>query len=227
MRILALETASPQASVALLADSRPLATAEIRSPRRAAGVLAPTIRQLAADLDWPLSSIELIALTNGPGSFTGLRIGVTTAKLLAYALQADLVALDTLEVVAAQCGGPVERLSVVMDALRGECFSADFKLDELGQPVRLSETVLGRTETWLARLTPETTVTGPGLERLKDALPPAIRLVDRPLWGPTATTVGRLGLARLAAGQRIDPSSLLPRYYRGSYAEDRGPNVHS
>ena len=99
-RILAIESSGRHASVATLwgdADgTRLIGQTLLSGDERTAQVLAPAIQQLLAAADWSPKSVELVAVTVGPGSFTGLRIGVTTAKAFAYAIGAEVLGVNTL-----------------------------------------------------------------------------------------------------------------------------------
>ena len=101
MRILAMDTSGRRAAVAALEDDRVLAECDSPPGVRSAAALAPLIAELLKGVDWQLRRLDLIAVTQGPGSFTGLRIGVTTAKTLAYATGAAVIGVNTLEVIAA------------------------------------------------------------------------------------------------------------------------------
>ncbi|HWC91080.1 MAG TPA: tRNA (adenosine(37)-N6)-threonylcarbamoyltransferase complex dimerization subunit type 1 TsaB, partial [Pirellulales bacterium] len=101
-RVLALETSGLSGSVALLDAGRPLAELPLPVGQRSAQSLVPTIDALVRQLDWRLEQIGLVAVTSGPGSFTSLRIGVSTAKCLAYAWGAEIQGVSTLEVIARQ-----------------------------------------------------------------------------------------------------------------------------
>ncbi len=125
----------------------------------------PTVDRLLAQVGWAAGGLELVAVTEGPGSFTGLRIGVTTAKALAYAAGAQLIGVNTLEVIAQQAE-PLDRpLWAVLDAQRGELFAARFVPAADHQPAGPAEVQVIEREAWLAGLAKSDAVTGPGLAR--------------------------------------------------------------
>jgi tRNA threonylcarbamoyladenosine biosynthesis protein TsaB len=153
--LLALETSGRSGSVALLmaedgdVDPRQNPTActldvEVLDPAYgSAKTLAPAIHKLLARHDLPTSALNAIALIHGPGSFTGLRVGVATAKAMAYALKIPIVAVDGLNVIAHQIATAwantntdphrpplaTQRLMAVVDAYRGQSFCAEFRLE--------------------------------------------------------------------------------------------------
>jgi tRNA threonylcarbamoyladenosine biosynthesis protein TsaB len=141
--------------------------------------------------------------------------------LLAYALGAHVVALDTLEVIAAQASASSDSATAVLDAFRGQVFTADFVRQTDGHMRAVSETQIVDDDTWLANLKPEQTITGPGVGKFDGGLPTTVTVVDPGLWSPTAATVARLGQRQFSAGQRDDVWTLVPKYYRRSAAEEK------
>ena len=221
MRVLALETSTSIGTVATLDGPGLVRQAELPGEKRTAQSLAPAIAALLAAASWTPGQIELVATTRGPGSFTGLRIAVTTAKTLAYATGASLIGLDTLEVIAAQSAEPGPRLHVILDAQRNQLFAARFDRDSSdswlpGGPSRIMD-----IDTWLDQLESPTAATGPGLRRVLDLLPPSVHVVPADRWAPQARTVAQLALDRFLAGRRDDLWQLAPNYCRQSAAEEK------
>ena len=102
MRILALETSSSSGSIAVMEDDRVLGESAFDPGQRTAQSFAPAVRRQLEAVDWLPRDIQLVAVALGPGSFTGLRIGVTAAKTLAYAVGAEVIGANTLKVIAWQ-----------------------------------------------------------------------------------------------------------------------------
>jgi len=220
LRILALETSTLDASVAALEGDRVLGQTILDRTRRTAQSFAPAIDQQLRGVGWRPQDVQLVAVTLGPGSFTGLRVGVTAAKTLAYAVGAEVFGLNTLQVIAGQTPAACSRICAVLDAQRQQLFSADFRRE--GE--RLVETAPTRIEDnapWLGRLTPEIAVTGPGLASLCNKLPPGVVVVDPACWTPRAATVGLAAWLQYQAGTRHDLWTLNPAYYRSSAAEEK------
>jgi tRNA threonylcarbamoyladenosine biosynthesis protein TsaB len=221
LRILSLETSLRQGSVAALVSGNHGAElkAELLLPadERSAQTLLPTVKQLIADCHWQPSDIDLVCVTTGPGSFTGLRIGVTAAKSLAFAVGAKLVGVHTLTALAASVENRPGRLWAILDAQRAELFAACFE----GAIVNNPTTQIISIHDWLAELRPGDRVIGPPLSRLADRLPADVEAVEKKLWQPQAGVVGRLGYDLLLAGQVTDPVQLVPNYYRKSAAEEK------
>lgn len=220
LRILALETSTLDASVAALEGDCVLGQTLLDRQRRTAQVFAPAIDQQLRSVGWRPQDVQLVAVTQGPGSFTGLRVGVTAAKTLAYAVGAEVFAVPTLKVIAWQTPDTVQRICAVLDAQRQQLFSADFQRE--GQLLaEVSGTRIVDIAAWLAGLTPGVAVTGPGLARLQERLPGHVAVVDAACWTPRAATVGRVAHLEYQSGRRHDLWTLNPVYYRSSAAEEK------
>lgn len=196
-----------------------VASIDLAPTLRTARTLAPALAALLEQIGWQPGDVQLVAVTIGPGSFTGLRIAVTTAKMFAYAVGAEVLGVSTLEVIAAQIPGSEGTLiETVLDAQRGELFAARFRREADGVECLREVEIVPRAD-WLAGLEPDTVVAGPVLARLGD-LPASVTAADCTCWEPRAAIVAQLALAHYLAGQREDPYALVPRYYRRSYAEE-------
>lgn len=226
--LLAIETSARTGSVAIVArtgqESTVVAEQALDPTERTARSLHPTIHQLLQQLRLAPGDLHGIAVTVGPGSFTGLRIGVTAAKTLAYATQCPVVALNTLDVVASQSrptGENHRRLWVVMNAERGDLFAACHSLPLAIAPGSEDRTRLVASQAWLAELQMGDLVSGPAATRYADQFPDGVTLSPAESHAPRAAAVGQLGWQWLAAGCTTDPFALLPNYYRTSAAEEK------
>jgi tRNA threonylcarbamoyladenosine biosynthesis protein TsaB len=228
--ILAFDTSGFSGSVAVLDGPRVLAERVLAAQRRSAQTLAPAIAELLAGQGIQPADIGLVAATVGPGSFTGLRVGVTSAKTFAYAVGAEVIGVSTLEALA--CGVPVERLAgqprevqAVLDAQRGELFVGRFRSDANGGLTRLEWDRIIAAEAWLAELPNAAVVTGSGLKRIEDRLPAGVVAVPPELREIQAAIVGRLAWRDYNAGRRDDLWKLAPVYLRPSYAEEKAARI--
>ncbi len=226
-RIVAIETSGRSGSVATLlggADgSRLVGQIVLRGDQRTAQALAPALQLLLKQADWSPQSIELVAVAIGPGSFTGLRIGVTTAKTFAYAVGAEVIGINTLGALAAQAPASAAPLWTILDAQRQELFAAKFLVNDAGRPRAECETFIISQEAWLAGLRPGDRVTGTALGRLAARLPAGVELVPQEFWQPMAAAVGQLAWQAYQTGHRDDVWQLAPKYYRASAAEEKRP----
>jgi tRNA threonylcarbamoyladenosine biosynthesis protein TsaB len=221
VKLLAIETVGRTGSVAALDDDRVVVELTLDAKRRSAQTLAPAIAEVLESAHWQPEDVELVAVAIGPGSFTGLRIGVTTAKTFAYAVGCKIVGVPTLEAIAWRVPRDIAQFSVIIDAERGELFAANFERRADGQPTATSGITIVSANDWLARLAAADVVSGTGLEKLIERLAPGVRSVDRALWAPTAAAVGSAGWRRFLAGERTNVFDLVPQYDRRSAAEER------
>ena len=127
MLLLCLDTATPQVSVAIGADGAVLGEVRLGRGRRHAEHLAPAIEYLCRELDVELAQLSAIAVGLGPGLFTGLRVGVTTAKTMAQALRVPVVGVASLDLVAYPLRHTNRLVAAMLDARRGEVFHARYR----------------------------------------------------------------------------------------------------
>ena len=221
MRILALETTDKAGGVAALDGHNLLACIDLSPQERSAQALAPAIHSLWRDVGWEPGDTQLIAVAVGPGSFTGLRVGITTAKTLAYCLGCEVAGVHTLEVIASQSPAAVDRLHVWLDAQREQVFAATFSCRPGERPVTIAAARILDNDAAAAGLSPGDFVSGPALRKLAAKVPPGVHVVDEEFWRPTATAIGQLALRRYEAGERDDLWKLAPLYLRQSAAEEK------
>ncbi len=225
MRVLSLETSGNSGSVAALEDREVLAELQLPEGARSAQTLVPTIETLLGNLGWKIAQIQLFAVTSGPGSFTSLRIGVSTAKALAYAVGAEIIGVHTLEAIARQVPGEPARVKAVVDAQRDQLFAAELRRTAPGpsgggfQTPWATEVIDNRP--WLDALQVGDVVSGPGLRRLLGRVPAGVVIVEPGLWMPSAGVVGQIGFEQYSAGQRDDVFQLVPQYFRRTAAEEQ------
>lgn len=130
--ILNIDTAVAGASIALSQNDRVLAFASNEAAKESAGWLQPAIRELMAGSGFSLAALDAIAVSAGPGSYTGLRVGMASAKGLCYALNKPLIAISTLEAMAAAAIKQVPEVQwfcPMIDARRMEVFTAIYNRD--------------------------------------------------------------------------------------------------
>jgi tRNA threonylcarbamoyladenosine biosynthesis protein TsaB len=221
MRLLAIDTSHSTGSVAALADGKLLAERELRPGQGTAQSLAPGLKEILAEIGWKPSEVQVIAVTVGPGSFTGLRVGMAAAKTFAYSVGAEIVGIDTLEAIAAAAPAEVQAISVAVDAQRGDVAAGMFARGPDGWFVPTGAEKLIEADAWLHGLPPGSCVAGPVLRKLVDRLPEHVTALDPQFWFPRAGTVAQLAARRFGAGQRDDVWRLLPHYYRRSAAEEK------
>lgn len=220
MPLLALDTSTLRASLALeRGDGRRFAATTDPARRHGRGLL-PALAGLLRDAGIVARDLDAIAVGLGPGSYTGLRVGVTAAKTLAYATGAKLFGLDSLEFFARSAPEAAGRVCAISDAQRGDFHAADFARASPGSPLlRDGPTRIVSAEALAASWAGTVVVTGPGLTRWDRAWPPGVEVYAADEPDPSLL----LDLAReaIAAGSAADPWSLEPFYLRRSAAEDQ------
>src|SRR5689334_18025520 len=210
-RILILETSGRVGQVAVAEGDALRAACRLDEARRHVRDLAPAVRDLLAGQGWRPRDVDAVIVGRGPGSYTGLRVGVMSAKAFAYATGCALVAVETFAVIAAQAPPEAERLDVLADAQQGKVYVQGFTraapadLPQPAAPLRIEPFA-----DWLARREPSAWATGPGLRGHERELPADARVVDPGLWDPRPESLLRLGLARYRAGTRDDVWSVEP-----------------
>lgn len=223
MRILALETSGTGGSAATLEVGGAAHVVRLPPSERSAPGLAPAIRDVLAAAGWQPRDVDVVGITVGPGSFTGLRIGVTTAKTLAFALGADLIGVNTLEVIARQVSVDAQRLWTVLDAHRSQLFVGRF--ESQAEPASTWRAVEGpplmSVDEWIAELKPVDCVAGPVVGRLRDRIAGDVRIAPESTWQPDAATVALITAELYAAGRRDDLWAMVPRYGRLAAAEEK------
>jgi tRNA threonylcarbamoyladenosine biosynthesis protein TsaB len=221
MRVLGIETVGTTGSVALVEGDVVVRELALDPALRSAQSLAPGIDELLRAAQWRPGDVELVAVATGPGSFTGLRIGVTTAKTFAYACGCPAIGVDTMSAIAQRVPAQFARFSVVVDAQRGELFVADFERTAEGELRGRESTRLVDAVQWLGELEPGRVVSGPGLAKWASRAKSDTVLVEAALWSPTAATVALIGARDFAGGRRSSAFELVPEYVRRTAAEEQ------
>lgn len=228
--LLAIESATANASAALLRDGELVELRAAPPERPASEALLPTVLALLGTHDVAVAAIGALAVSIGPGSFTGLRVGIATAKGLAFGAGVRSLPVPTLAALAAKgaWGAPAGRpVIAALDARRGEVYAAGYA----GQG-GLAPPIWGPTVATPAELAPRLAaqrgplrVVGDGVGILEPALRAPlggrVQWIASPDGAPDAGWVGRLGFQMLQAGAAVDVADLAPRYLRRAEAEVR------
>ncbi len=227
MKILAVDTSGFQGSVALSDDRSVIAERQLSAEgRRHAQTLVSEVDVLLKQQSLRPSDINAVAVSIGPGSFTGLRVGVVFAKTFAWANSAKLIAVDTLQAVAQQAGADHSIIRVISDAQRREVFLNEYIWDEaLAVRVPVGDVRLCSVDSLAAEsqtgLDVDSLLTGPGLIKFGAELSENHRLADPLLWNPHAGSVAELASIMIGNDDVADIYTLEPLYIRRSYAEEK------
>ena len=216
--LLAIETATQTASLALWRDGGVVAERWTEAGRPTAESLLPATDALLADAGLALEAVAGFAVSAGPGSFTGLRIGLATVKGLAFGTGRRVAAVPTLEALARDAAGE-GAVAALLDARRGELYAAGF---EGGVAAAWLPEAVYPLADLAARLPEGCRVVGEGLavcvEALVAARGEALRLQPEPA-APPARHVAELGAEAWSRGESADAETLVPRYLRRAEAE--------
>jgi tRNA threonylcarbamoyladenosine biosynthesis protein TsaB len=220
MRILAIDTSTDYLSIAVTDGARTLARFHRKVGRRHSDLLIPTIKRLIKECGLKLKDIEGLSVGIGPGSFTGLRIAVTTAKGLAHALRIPVVTVPTLDAIAANAGRFRGNICPVLDARKGKLYACLYRSD--GKDIKriwkyllltaggLAEKISGKNALLL----------GDGMETVKKT---GIKFSNGiEYWQPRAETIGRLALTDFRNRRFTKPEDLEPLYLYSRECDIKG-----
>lgn len=232
MRVLALDTATSACTVAVTDGENVLAELTLQVPRAHSTRLMPLVAQALEESGLERSQLDLVAAGTGPGSFTGLRIGLATAKGVAFTLDKPCVGVCTLKAMAYGTGAQEGLVVSLLDAKRGEVYAGIYAAGgrdpaawtELVGPSHFS---LDRLSEVLHDLRAEREDRGPvtvcGDVALRCApalgLGEAMRVAPPGALLPRGWAVAMLGAAEAARGRAVPPDALMPLYLRKSEAE--------
>ncbi|HLG20112.1 MAG TPA: tRNA (adenosine(37)-N6)-threonylcarbamoyltransferase complex dimerization subunit type 1 TsaB [Bdellovibrionota bacterium] len=222
MRVLAIDTSSRCGCVGISEDGAPLGELALLSKEAYSASLLPSIEWLLSQLRLTISDIEAFGVTMGPGSFTGLRVGLSTIKGLAWAAKKPVTGLTSLEVLAHNFLQPGIFLAPMLDARKGRVYGAVYRWTD----DRL-ETVVSPRDTEAAQLLRErpgpVVCFGDGARKYKNELEqlksPAIRWIGSEADIPRGLVLARLAHEQLSQGLTVDIHSVEPIYMRPSEAE--------
>ena len=219
MLILGIETATPQVSVAIGGHEGVLGLHEIARGRRHAETLVPAIEFLCHQIDVELDELGCIAVDIGPGLFTGMRVGIATGKALAQALRLPMIGVSSLDLLAFPLRHSDRVIAAVVDAKRGELFSAFYR-QVPGGVQRVTEPVVGKPEDLIADLLArgqEAVCVGGGALRYRAEIAEAVLRVEfaeQYLAHPSAAPLVQLAHAKALREDWVNPWELQQMYLR-------------
>lgn len=148
MNILGIETSSVVASVAISNDEGLLGEITINHPKKHSQKLMPIIKVLFSNLGMTIDDIDLISVANGPGSFTGIRIGLTTAKALAHKNETPIVTVSTLDSLAMNVSNYSGKIISMIDARRRRIFVGEYRIEDK-KLVKLKDSIMTTIDEYL------------------------------------------------------------------------------
>jgi tRNA threonylcarbamoyladenosine biosynthesis protein TsaB len=221
MRILAVETATLAGSAALLEGGQVIGATSLDVAVTHSERLMAMVDRLLQECGWDVEKLDALAVSIGPGSFTGLRVGIATVKGLALTLGLPVAPVPTLDALAHNLPFADAPVCPLLDARKGEVYCAVYRWRE-DRMERQSDYLALPPQVAAERLTPPTIVIGDGvpaclpfLSHLGDGL----RVAPASHSVPSAAVVGLLGSALITSGRAVAGDALQPLYLRPSEAE--------
>lgn len=222
MNILGIDTATMAGSVAVITEQQLIAETTVNTKTTHTERLLPMIDQTLRAASLTIQQIDAIAVASGPGSFTGLRIGVTTAKSLAYSIRKPLVGVPSLDALASQFLYTEVLICPILDARKQEVYTALYRNTE-DHVQRISEYSVIAPQNLLKALHEPTLFLGDGVlayrQQICEVLGNHALFANPALMFPRASLIAKLGVDRLLTGTPDDSYAFTPLYLRKSDAE--------
>jgi tRNA threonylcarbamoyladenosine biosynthesis protein TsaB len=222
MRILAVDTSTLAGGVALIESGQVLCDLRVDVLGSHAPRLLTLIDHALRLSSVTLQSIDVFAASQGPGSFTGLRIGIATLMGLGHALQRQVVGVDSLEALALKAWASPLQVAALLDARKGEVFGALFRVTS-SPPTRLTPNLVMSPEAFCARIIEPTLLLGSGVEVYRGVWETHLGhlAIFAPPWMgmPCSVEVAALACKQAIIGHGGPRSALSPNYVRPSQAE--------
>lgn len=223
MKVLGIDTSTPCGSVGLIDEDRVLADHLLNIPVTHSERLLSSVEGVLREAGYTPGDVDGWALSLGPGSFTGLRIGVSCVKGLAFATGKPVAGVPTLDVLASQIAPTPYLICPVLDARKEEVYTALYRYGDGNFPERLSPYQTCRPEELIRQIHERTIFIGDGVKTygtlLRNHLPSLAAFPISSLHVPHGSTVARLGLDLLRRGEDLDLGAFTPIYVRPSEAE--------
>ncbi|MCS7203803.1 MAG: tRNA (adenosine(37)-N6)-threonylcarbamoyltransferase complex dimerization subunit type 1 TsaB [Thermodesulfovibrio sp.] len=224
MLILGIDTSTKYAQIALVEDEKLLAEVTIKFKATHSEKLLPEISHLLDMLSIAVDNIDYYAVSIGPGSFTGLRVAVSTIKGLSFVTGKKVIPVSTVEALAWSLPYCKYQICPMIDARKGEVFSALFRWKE-DEFIRITEDMVLDINDLIGLIKEKTLFVGDAAELYKPKLIEKLNnnaIISSSFWNtPKASSVAFLGLKKLRENQLVEARQLVPKYLRKSEAEIR------
>lgn len=221
-QILLIETSGRLGAVGFAAGGALLAERSLDESRRHARDLVPIAAELLRHQGWRAKDLDAVFVSLGPGSYTGLRAGIISAKTLAFATGCAVVGVPTFLAIARQERRPALELAVVADAQKDRLYAQRFRRSSTDEDFApSSELMIMAGPEWAAGLGPGVAVAGPGVAKAMSWLQPDMSTSDALVAVPAVSGLLSAGMDLFSCGVRDDPLRLEPLYQRRSSAEEQ------
>ncbi len=220
MKVLGIETSGDVGGVAICQDKH-IVLAKDFGGMQHGKELVPTIKCVLQEIGWAPKDIDLIAVDVGPGSYTGLRIGVTCAKTLAYALNKPVVDVPIFDIIAENYTADSIPICPIIDARRNHVYACIYQ-SEGSLRKRHSEFFVIQPERLLSVLPRPVVIFGNGVSAYRDIFHQKDIIIDKEGWAiPKVEHVALLGERMFESGHRCEIEKLLPLYLRQAEAIEK------
>ena len=230
MKVLGIDTSTSCGSVGLIDNGEAVSDYLLNIPVTHSERLLGAIELVLREASCPIESLDGWAIAVGPGSFTGLRIGVSTVKGLAFATGKPVTGVSTLDVLASQIAPTPYLICPILDARKKEVYTAFFRYEK-SLIKRQSDYQAIRPEDLVRRIKEQTIFLGDGARTYKDFLLDSLSLLalfpSAPLHLSHGSMLAKLGSELLQRGECLDLSTFAPIYVRPSEAEMKWQETHS
>jgi tRNA threonylcarbamoyladenosine biosynthesis protein TsaB len=221
-RLLVLETSGRVGQVALAEGKTVRGAKRLDEARQHARDLVPAVRDLLTAQGWQPRDLAGVIVGRGPGSYTGLRVGIMSAKALAYATGCALLAIDTFHAIAQQVVEEMGSVDVLADAQQDRVYVQRFGRSSSSERMEpRSPLHIEPFAQWLEQREQEVWASGPGLRGHEGQIAAQARIADPVCWDPRPESLLELGLHRFLQGERDNVWALEPLYMRPSSAEEK------
>jgi tRNA threonylcarbamoyladenosine biosynthesis protein TsaB len=228
MKILGIDTATPYLALGIVENQEVLSELRFNAGQTHAQILLPNIDRVLKEASLKLEELDGIAISIGPGSFTGLRIGLATAKGLCFALSKPLISVPTLDGLVYSQKSPSYALVPILDAKKNEVYSAVYHSRD-GRIMRVSDYWVTSIEKLVAKIPEEVIFLGLGLEVFKENLSKLCgekaHFLEEERNLPSGTAIAFLGLEKFKRSEFEDLDKVEPLYLRSSEQELKSKNV--
>ncbi len=215
MKILGVETSTSNLSVAILDNEKIVGEYNINLKGQASNLLIPSIKNLLKRTKVELGAIDSFAVGLGPGSFTGLRIGVSAVKGLSFAFSKPIIGIPSLDVIVLNAMSRQQHVCPIIDAKQNKVYACIYKLSD-NKIIRQSNYLLEEIDSVLNKIKHSTTFIGDGIclyeKNIKRRLGRLANFTDNDSWFPRAGNLVLLAKQRYNRLKKKDPKKIVPMY---------------
>lgn len=220
-KVLLLETSGSSGIVALGFGTTIVAHRVLEIAKRHVSDMAPAIAEMLKECGWEAKNLDAIATGIGPGSYTGLRIGLMSARTLAMMTGARLLGISTFEILAQHCLEVGHaKVEIIADAQQDKIYAQSFENNN-SNPISTSELKIVSAAEWIANRDISFAIAGPGVTKVQPLTPAKEGMVVEQSGNINKESFLALALKKLFSHHSDDPLSLQPLYLRRSSAEEQ------